>query len=358
MAEILELHVLPAGHGDCLWIEYGDTHHRHRVLIDGGTKGTYKHIRDRLAALPPAERALELLVVTHIDADHIAGVLELIDDEALGVQYGDIWFNGYRHLPAPVIQDFGAVQAERLTMALLGKNLPWNQAFGIHSAVSTADDEMPVTKTLAGGLELTVLSPTRKQLERLRPAWDQEVRKAGLDPQTVPEEPQELPAGIQPMGPLNVDALADSEFNEDKAPANGSSIALLLRYRNKSILLAGDAYPSTLRQSLQTLGAPNQRLSVDVFKLPHHGSRNNLDQELLKALACRQFVVSTNGAYFRHPDREAIARIVKHGGADAQLAFNYRTKHNDIWDTAKLKNKHRYGTMYGDGKNPLVVPVL
>jgi glyoxylase-like metal-dependent hydrolase (beta-lactamase superfamily II) len=40
-------------------------------------------------------------VVSHIDADHIGGVIELLEDTALGVSFGDIWFNGYRHLPAP-----------------------------------------------------------------------------------------------------------------------------------------------------------------------------------------------------------------------------------------------------------------
>ncbi len=355
MADGLEMHVLPAGHGDCLWIEYGDSQQRHRVLIDGGTQGTYKQIHQRLSALPPVERRFELLVVTHIDADHIAGVLELMDDSGLGVTYEDIWFNGYRHLPAPEIQDFGAVQGERLTRALLDKRLPWNQAFGNGGAVSTADDGAPVRKTLAGGLELFVLAPTRAQLQRLRPVWDKEVRKAGLDPQTAAEKPVELPRGVQAMGPINVDALADSEFTEDRAPANGSSIALLLRYREKSLLLAGDAYPSTLRQSVRALVHPDARLPVDVFKVPHHGSRNNVDRKLLSILACHRFVVSTNGAYFHHPDREAIARLVKYGGPQAQLAFNYRTEHNDVWDKTSLKNVHRFSTEYADDVHPLVI---
>ncbi len=37
--------MLPAGHGDCLWIEYGDPGRPQRVLIDGGPLHSYGHLR-------------------------------------------------------------------------------------------------------------------------------------------------------------------------------------------------------------------------------------------------------------------------------------------------------------------------
>jgi hypothetical protein len=54
--------MLPAGHGDALWIEYGDRDHPHRVLIDGGTGPTYDVLRARVASLPPDDRRFELMV--------------------------------------------------------------------------------------------------------------------------------------------------------------------------------------------------------------------------------------------------------------------------------------------------------
>lgn len=39
---MLRMEMLLAGHGDCLWIEYGDPTAPRRVLIDGGATGTYK----------------------------------------------------------------------------------------------------------------------------------------------------------------------------------------------------------------------------------------------------------------------------------------------------------------------------
>ena len=71
---MLRIEMLPAGHGDCLWVEWGDGAQRRRMLVDGGTAGSFPALRARLRALPAGERRLELLVVTHVDADHIAAI--------------------------------------------------------------------------------------------------------------------------------------------------------------------------------------------------------------------------------------------------------------------------------------------
>jgi len=96
---LLRLEMLPAGHGDSIWIEYGDRSSPHRLLVDGGTGPTYDTLRTRIAALPEDDRRFELAVVTHIDADHIEGFIRLLQDERLGVEFADVWFNGWRHLP-------------------------------------------------------------------------------------------------------------------------------------------------------------------------------------------------------------------------------------------------------------------
>ena len=75
MADIFRIELLPARHGDCLLLEYGDAARPHRVLIDGGPIGAYGALSQRLAALPDDERELELLVITHVDGDHIEGCL-------------------------------------------------------------------------------------------------------------------------------------------------------------------------------------------------------------------------------------------------------------------------------------------
>jgi glyoxylase-like metal-dependent hydrolase (beta-lactamase superfamily II) len=72
---MLRVVLLPANHGGCIWLEYGDSGAPQRVMIDGGPPYAWPKIKARL----PADGCrFELLVVTHIDADHIGGVLEML----------------------------------------------------------------------------------------------------------------------------------------------------------------------------------------------------------------------------------------------------------------------------------------
>jgi len=85
---------------------------------------------------------------------------------------------------------------------------------------------------------------------------------------------------------------------------------------------------------------------VDACKLPHHGSKANVNRQFLQALDCRKWLFSTNSAYFRHPDRQTVARVIKWGGAQPELGFNYRTQYNDVWDGKPLREQYGYKVSY------------
>jgi len=92
---MINVELIQASDGDCIWIEYGeDENTLHRILIDGGKSGTFKHLKSRIEKLPQNARHFDLLVITYIDADHIAGVLKLLEADDLGITFEDIWFNG------------------------------------------------------------------------------------------------------------------------------------------------------------------------------------------------------------------------------------------------------------------------
>jgi len=340
---MFRIEMLPAGHGDCLWIEFGDPKAPRRVLIDGGAVGTYKRaLRERLRGLPENERRFELLVVTHIDADHITGILELLEDSETRFKARDIWFNGYRHLPDEKPETLGPVQGERLTDLLVKR--PWNREFKEAAVVVQAEGDLPRLQ-LEGGLVLTLLSPTPGKLADLKPEWEKEVRKAGLDPNQPRPGEVESPEGFDLLGSPDVEALAAEAFSEDSAKANGSSIALLAEFEGRRLLLTGDAHPGIMTAAIKRL-AGGGRLAVDACKLPHHGSKANVNRQFLQALDCRKWLFSTNGAYFRHPDRQTVARVIKWGGAQPELGFNYRTQYNDVWDGKPLRERYGYKVSY------------
>ena len=175
---MLNIELIQAAQGDCIWIEYGkDPDSIHRILIDGGTSGTYKHLKKRIESLAQDERHFELLVITHIDADHIAGILKIFEEDELAVSFSDIWFNSYQHLGKSNVR--GVMQGEKLTAYLTKPYISWNKAYnGKAVCVDRRKKFSPIA--LAGGMNLTLFSPTKKALSKLKPKWTKELQKAGL----------------------------------------------------------------------------------------------------------------------------------------------------------------------------------
>ena len=61
---------------------------------------------------------------------------------------------------------------------------------------------------------------------------------------------------------------------------------------------------------------------------------------------CPRYLVSSSGNIFNHPDREAIARVILHGGSQPTLYFNYRSPMNELWDERILRERYGYNARY------------
>jgi beta-lactamase superfamily II metal-dependent hydrolase len=107
---------------------------------------------------------------------------------------------------------------------------------------------------------------------------------------------------------------ATKSFGSDHSVPNGSSIAFLFEYGGTSLLLTGDAYAPDLQKSIsRLLGERNvSRLEVDLFKLAHHGSMNNVTPEVLDLVDPGTILICTDGSRFGHPDHETIELLRKH----------------------------------------------
>ena len=341
---MLELTMLPANEGDALILRYGDSESPHQILIDCGRTATYQKLLDHV---PIDRRHFELLVVSHVDRDHIEGTLEILRDAGNGFRFDDIWFNAYRHLvwEDDALEQFSAKQGEALTRMIEQRGLPWNKAFG--GGPVRLDDGKPVKRKLPGGLVITLLSPDAKKLAKLAPKWEAECRRAGLTPGGDPNAGDpDWKAGLESFGgPL--DALANSSTDRDGAAPNGSSIAFLAEYEGKTILLGADAHPDLLVASLDQTGRPLP-LACDLVKLPHHGSQGNVTKALLSKLACDRYFVSTSGQQFNHPDDVAIARVITADGPRPRtLYFNYAKPKTKGWDQdIDAKSRYKYTCIY------------
>ena len=356
----ITLDVLPAAHGDALIVTYGRPGNTHRILIDGGPAGTYaKGLRAYLEAMDPEDRRFELAIVSHVDTDHIDGALKLIRDDELGLAIADIWFNGWPQLEAlaPKEEDRGGLQGEYLTELLTGR--PWNTAFSGGPVVG--DLEHPVK--LPGGAELTVLSPNPAKLAVLAKDWVNTVTKAGFKPGDSAAVATRLSEGTRYAPPQTAaersrgadddgERGGGSKLGTDQAPANGSSIAILLTYEGKHLLLGADAHAGVLTAALTALAARagTPTVEIDVFKLAHHGSAGNITRELLALVACDRFVVSTNGDHFNHPDAEAIEVVGRPGAATPPTVyFNYLSDTTKAWSDPAAQQRVGISAVFGDG---------
>ena len=338
------IELLPAAHGDAIWIEYGAASRPHRVLIDGGPAPTYENgLRRRILDLPDPKRKFDLMVVTHIDADHIDGSLILLQEfDALKVGIDQLWFNGWTHLPdvttAPT--SYAPLQGEFLGGLIEVSKLHdvWNKSFD-HRAVAVPDEGPLPSIDLPGGATLTLLGPTLADLRRLRARWTAAIRD--FSPGDTKEALSRLAARREYRPPALPAAFGPPEYGDDRSPANGSTIAFVLDYKGVSVLLAGDAHARSLADSLKRLADQRfvSRLRFDAVKLPHHGSMSNISENWLQWVDCQRWLISTNGAVFNHPDLQTAQLIAKRYPQPALLC-NYDniadllSKHaGDRWTT-------------------------
>ena len=110
----MKLEVLPARKGDCMILHCGTEQAPGLILIDGGPAGTYADsLRNRLVELREERRLREeeplvinLVLVSHVDDDHIVGIIDLFQEMKARARNGEpplflverLWHNSFDHI--------------------------------------------------------------------------------------------------------------------------------------------------------------------------------------------------------------------------------------------------------------------
>lgn len=101
---MLRLKMYPGKNGDAFLVDASGSN----ILIDAGYASTFKEfIAPDLVQLCKAGGRLDLLICTHIDADHIGGVIEFISSNGVSgarriIEIDEVWHNSLRSLPTPL----------------------------------------------------------------------------------------------------------------------------------------------------------------------------------------------------------------------------------------------------------------
>lgn len=391
----IRLKVYPAQNGDSILLSAGKTH----LLIDGGYVNTYESfIRQDLKTLADVGETLSHVIVTHIDQDHISGLLKLFEQNRAErfIEIGNVWHNSYRHInpkeedeksllrnkeleemkggtylkkvPNGKETNISASQGSSLAALLLEGKYAWNAEFD-GQAVATDNVQH---LSISDDLHLTLLSPNTEKLKGLKKAWRKELIKKGyLNGLSETgyyddafefmvakhrERPRYREKKIAKATP-DIANLASQPFLEDTTSANGSSMAFIIEYKTIKLLLLGDAHPGIVAENLRSLYAPEDfPVRFDVIKTSHHGSWANNSPELYDLIDSPSYVFSTNGLGHNHPDDETIAHIVSRKSEyTRQLFFNYSLEKAKTFDEPSLREKYNYEIIQADGKNPLEI---
>ena len=360
------IEMLPAKQGDALLIEYGDETMTRRILIDGGPIEAYQALTGRLNGLDEGERGVALVVITHVDTDHIDGIIRMFAEKPINwaISPNDIWFNGLRHMKNETL---GGLEGDYLSALIRRRAFDkWNKAFNRQAVVVDPDMPQPVEKPLddgfSDGMKLTVLSPIPENLKNMAQVWETSVVKPGdLDAawEKLVKDTKFRPEDGFLGGPPDFQKKLMKQLKPKTSEANASSIAFLAKFRDKKCLFLGDAHAPVLCESIKKLiPAGEKRLKVDAVKMSHHGSRYNISKRLIDMIDAKYFLISTDGTGSRngHPDKAAIDAVIEWSPSEPELWFNYETKYTYCWKSGPAPGSKPFVAHYPEpGKEGIVV---
>lgn len=329
---------LPAYDGDCFIIKFGEGKDIRNIIVDGGRrKKVVNKLKEELKIIKQAEQCVDLMILTHIDEDHIQGLIKIFEDNEVDKTIiKKVWFNSKELLS----KHFTGIEQEDNKLKIHYKendNISFKQgiSFGkLLESLSLSSSNLIYSgqEIKIGEATLNVHSPDLKGLEKLFKEWDKVFPTKITDGTPISKRSKE-------DHNKSIDELSISKFVEDKAEANGSSIAFSIEIRGKRLLMLGDSFPSVVSESLEKLYNKNSKISFDCIKISHHGSKHNTSEELLNLISCDCYLISTNGHTHGFPNKETLVKIamsVTQNGNKAKFYFNYPNIYEKIFDKEEI----------------------
>lgn len=344
----MKLHIVQALHGDCFILEYGKMSNKHFALIDGGPRTVYrKFLKPSMQKIIGKSGKLDLVVPSHIDRDHVSGLLDLFKEirkqkksknkQLVDVQ--EIWQNtfdmiiGYHNgiisKPTTVSKlakskslisntnlATRSIQEGNDLKILTGKlDIPQNRIF--RNNIITVENH---SKTITlQDMKLKIVGPTKNNLQELRKEWIKYLRSQKKKPFSKTKKVAEY---------------------TDKSIPNLSSIMFLINTKGQSILFTGNGRGDHIIQGLkkQKLLNSQGKIHVNFLKMPHHESDKNIEPDFFRTITADSYIISANGGKSNNPDLTTLELIVDLAICDKRKITIYLT--NETPSTRQLiKNR-------------------
>ncbi len=378
----MRFRLFKARDGDCNLITAADGTN---MLVDGGRATQFKaHAAPALAVLRRNGEVLDVVAVSHIDNDHLEGIIELLDQKVAWVvhrhqidpanpegnpdhpepkfeeppEIREIWHNGFREQQdenAGVIEDQLAAAtrlaffssstdvqdlAERMQKLVAGERDAIRLQRRLRSGLLHIQHNQLVNGRLLmvndqtrqfdiGGLTVRLIGPRAEDLERLRNRWNdwledsQDILANLTNRVRALDRDPSLNEAERVKLRLELAAAELGDFS-GLSPPNVASIMFLVQEGGHQALMTGDGASQHVLRGLQDAGvvAAGEGLHVDILKVPHHGAAANTSPEFPRLITADHYVFCSNGSH-HNPETEVIeAYINSRLGTPSQRSTN------------------------------------
>lgn len=331
----MKIKLLKAFNGDAILISFKEKEESRNILIDGGMPATYVQkgkngkleygeLKETVDKIRENNEKIDLLILTHVDDDHIGGVLKWFEkDKEAHKIIGQVWFNSGR-----LISEYFDEQeiAENLleipdesTLTSIGQGVKFEDYIE-ENGIWDRSIVVALEYFEYLGIKFKILSPSPNKLKLLLGKWEK-------------EEPESLDttADKNDYDLTLTEHISKDKFKEDTAVHNGSSIAFIMTFEKKNFVFLADAHPTVVVNSLKALGySKDKPLKAELVKISHHGSKANNSVEMLELIKTNKYVISTNGDKHAHPNKQFLARLASVND-NCEVYFNYSEQIEEIF---------------------------
>jgi beta-lactamase superfamily II metal-dependent hydrolase len=328
------------------------------ILIDGGDTVMFaRYLASRFRGTSEEKpREIDCILVTHGDADHFLGLTEISKSEKLSTKWKRLFINPKRIYHNGLVKRPGKIgKAARKEIDLLGKTQTVKDpqtgkdillVTELEKNLLEVDDEKMNNPFRAWKKALKTYNDRRKntgepdiEFRRLEKGdndafgflTEENIKVEVLAPiPVVTDTTKGLKfLGEPPKGPrishesLNLD-MAGFKGKSASHTINGHSVVLRLTYGRFNFLFTGDLNDEASRTLTLAHNNGELNLQAEVFKVPHHGSRD-FSGAMLQAVCPVISVVSSGDESARkefiHPRATLIGALGKYSRLDEPLVF-------------------------------------
>lgn len=262
-----------AYHGDCIWIRYGEETPVN-IIVDSGPASFSAGFRSIVRQIVESDGKVDLLVLTHIDDDHIKGFEHYLTGGNDCTVFEKIMFNAGisvstgMHSPRSSANLINALKSKSMTV--------------ISPAYRGHQEQI-------GEGKLTLLTPVKAAadfvLDLIECKTGETLHSGGISYE-------------------DLEAIIENDiYKRDESKTNQASIAFVLTYKNNKFAFLGDAHCEDVTEGIKHCFG---KCNMDLIKLSHHGSPYNITKQFLREVAGSRFLLPTN----KPIDKKTIARIV------------------------------------------------